>query len=188
MSCSKTRKHLPALLDGALPAPLAGRLQEHLQGCPACQQARDRLQAALRAVDELPRLRASADFDGAFARRLQDARRSRRLAAPPPRRPFWRIPLLAAAGASACAAVLLAVVLTRRGEPPAPGDPGGAATASFQELSAELDLVEEASALEEVQVPVDPQVLQELQAVVELDSAEDFEVVQQLDTLMEDDR
>jgi anti-sigma factor (TIGR02949 family) len=42
--CRKTRQRLSAYLDGEIPRELRKRIADHLESCPECRQAADRLQ------------------------------------------------------------------------------------------------------------------------------------------------
>jgi len=150
-------------LDGELPDEAAEEVREHLDDCLECAAQHDLLRQSLAGLDALEELEPSTGFDAGFARKLQDAKREKRLAEEPePRRSWWqvwRMPVLATAGA--CAA-LLAVVLLR--DPPAPTP---AARVPDMELAQNLTL------------------LQDYEVVAQLDALEDYEVVEQLDALEE---
>ena len=163
MNCKKCKEHLPAWLDRELSGELADQLQEHLKACPDCTEQRALLEQGLAGLDGLEQLEPSADFDAAFALKLQDAKRAKRLEEQvAPRRSWfqtWRLPLLATAGA--CAALLAVVLL--QDPPPAPE-----ARVPDLELAQNLTL------------------LQDYEVVSQLDALEDFELISQLDALEEE--
>ena len=163
MNCKKCQKHLPVWLDGELPEELAGQVEQHLGSCPECAAQRALLQRSLASLDALELLEPSAGFDAAFARKLVEAKRAKRLEQEAaPRRSWlqiWRLPVFATAGA--CAA-LLAVVLLHE-PPPAP-----------------------VTAVPEVELARNLTMLQDYEVVSRLDALEDYEVISQLDALEEE--
>jgi len=162
MKCRQCKKDLSVWLDGELPEPTAAEVQAHVESCPRCAAARDQLLVLSETMEQLPQLQASAGFDAAFRKKLQDARRRERLAAgQEPRRRFWRLPVLVGAAATVCGA---AVVLLLVRAPGLPADP------SAMELANHLEL------------------LQNYDVISNLDALENFELVEQLDRLTEGDR
>ncbi|MEJ2540800.1 MAG: zf-HC2 domain-containing protein [Gemmatimonadota bacterium] len=62
---------LSEALDGTLPTEEAGRLTEHLAGCPACRRVRDELEAVRRRGRSLTRRAPEADLWARIAPRLE---------------------------------------------------------------------------------------------------------------------
>jgi anti-sigma factor RsiW len=160
--CSKCTKHLSAFLDGELPGALAEAVRAHVTGCPACADRLERLRALHGALDQLPTQQPSDRFDGAFARRLQAAKRDQRAAVPASRpRWGWRLPAFAAAAAGLCAVVVVAV-LALRSPPPRTDAP---------------------DAGDELELAMNLELLQDYDVVANLEALEDFEVVKRMEEL-----
>lgn len=157
--CGKCAKHLSALLDGEISGPLAEAVQAHVERCPSCAGQLARLRALHSALDDLPSPRPSEGFDGAFARKLQDAKRAQRTTATQPRWGRWRVPAFAAA-AGVCAVVITVAVLALRSPPTAPLPAG-----------------------KELELAMNLELLQDYDVVANLDALEDFEVVERLESL-----
>lgn len=155
--CSKCTKHLSAILDGEISGALADAVQAHVAGCPSCADQLERLRALHGAIDDLPQQQPSEGFDGAFARKLQAAKRAQRSApASKPRWVRWRLPALAAAAAGICAVVVVAVLALRA--PPTEAPHAG----------------------DELELAMNLELLQDYDVVANLEALEDFEVVERM--------
>lgn len=107
------REELTALLDGALDPARRAEVESHLRSCPECGAERDRLAAALSALQTLPAPPPpSPAFEARFwARLAREGDRPRGALA----RLRWRV-LAPVAGAAAAAAVVAVVVARQRAD------------------------------------------------------------------------
>lgn len=159
--CSKCTKHLSAFLDGEIPEALAEAVRAHVAGCPACAERLERLRALHGALDQLPTPQPSDRFDGAFARRLQAAKRDQRAAVSASRpRWGWRLPAFAAA-AGVCVVVVVAVLALRSPQPRTDAPDAG----------------------DELELAMNLELLQDYDVVANLEALEDFEVVERMGEL-----
>jgi anti-sigma factor RsiW len=157
--CSKCTKHLSAFIDGEISEALAEAVQAHVAGCPACAGQLERLRALHGALDQLPTQQPSDRFDGAFARRLQAAKRDQRAAsASKPRWGRWRLPAFAAAAAGLCAVAVVAVLALRTPQP----------------------RIDTPDAGDELELAMNLELLQDYDVVANLEALEDFEVVERM--------
>ncbi len=166
MRCRRCRKNLSMWLDGDLPEAVAAEVQTHVEDCPGCSAAKVEILALHAVLAQMPEEQPSPGFDAAFTRKLQDAKRQRRLAegrekGQKNKRSYWRFPVLAGAAATVCGA---AVVLMLIRSPELPGSP------SAMELASHLEF------------------LQNYDVVTNLEALEDFEMVESLDALVEADQ
>lgn len=96
MNCETCRDWIALLADRRLEAADAGRLSDHLAGCPDCRRHQERFEAA----DALLRRYEPTTLPDGFEDRVLAAARRE----PPPRRRFSLLPLLASAVAASVAA------------------------------------------------------------------------------------
>ena len=75
------REDLTALLDGALPAPRATLVREHLVRCPSCREEAERLRTAVAVLALLP---PAPELPPFFATRLEARLREERAERPAP--------------------------------------------------------------------------------------------------------
>ena len=70
MTCKGAKKYLPLLAGRELSPKKAARVQEHLQGCPACRKEAEEIAAALDAAKGLARNEALRDWTDAEWRHM----------------------------------------------------------------------------------------------------------------------
>src|SRR5262245_54824603 len=112
MNCQESKRWLDAYLDGELDLPRAVELEGHLQDCPACAQAQQRLFSLREAI------RAAAfQAPQSLARRVRTALLSQTRSVRPQRTPFrwWLSWGFGSAAATLCLAVILAQTVFQTG-------------------------------------------------------------------------
>jgi predicted anti-sigma-YlaC factor YlaD len=102
MNCADVRARLPALLYGDLSADEAGRVRDHLAGCPSCREEQAAFAGVRRLLGAVPAPAGTVDLPRLYRDAAEQHRRRLRR---------WR--RIALASLAAAAAVVLAVLLSR---------------------------------------------------------------------------
>jgi anti-sigma factor RsiW len=135
---------LSALLDGELPAATEADVRRHLEICPRCRQRLEILRQADTAVQGIPPIEPSEDFERSFWGRIDElegqGRRSERLFS----RIFGRWPAMAA-GLTAAGLLFLLIYTGREADL----TPEEVFIAQNMELLQEYDMIEYLDILEQ---------------------------------------
>lgn len=157
--CERWQEVLEAYVDGELDAPERSRLENHLEGCPAC---RSELALASELRDRLRGLPSLDAPRGAVAAVLETARQEDRAQRGPAPwswlETLWARPLLAG---GAAAAIVLAIVLALFPGDGGPAAPGSDAEIARATLEAKLALAHFARANRKVALGVGEDVIRE---------------------------